>query len=193
MESTFNAATSISEGGGETLVSDATLDAGQEASGSAPPAPPGVDISSNGDDPWSLTEEFNEAADIAPEMDQPVGQGEQETVRERFQEDWERWEPKNAPRMNEDFRDALSGQEPVNGTTGQGQQDALLREREMLENGRATPAPALDYTIGGTTEQEVHTEIEAAREERIREIDAILEGLEQGDGLEAEEEEGLSL
>ena len=173
-------------------MSDATLDAGQEASGNAPPAPPGVDISSNGDDPWSLTEEFNEAADIAPEMDQPVGRGEQEAVRERFQEDWERWEPENAPRMNEDFRAAGASQKPVNGPTGE-DQDALLREREMLENGRATLEPTLDYTIGGTIEQEVHTAVEECREERIREINAILEGLEEDDGLDAEEEEGLSL
>lgn len=197
MENSFSAAAaSVSESGGETIESGATIDVGQDANGNAPPAPPGAEIGSNGNDPWSLTEEFNTAADITPEMDQPVGQTEQNTARERFQESWEQWQP-NVPEIRDGFDNAASSQSNI-GTTAvaeDAQLEALLREREMLENGRARLEPHLDLTIGGTIEQQVHTEIEAEREARIREINANLqvfqETLENEDELE--EEDGLSL
>ena len=79
------------------------------------------------------------------------------------------WNP-NAPDLKDDFNKASQvTNESLAEEKARGE-EAMAQEIERLERERATPKPSLDYTIGGTVEQDVNTQIEAQREAFIKEM-----------------------
>jgi hypothetical protein len=81
-------------------------------------------------------------------------------------------EPKQAPQPTQDFKQSTQKDRVDD---GKGQGPVSVKQRQKLIDERATPAPRLEYTIGGTVEQQVHTQIEKKREAAIAHINKRLQ------------------
>lgn len=53
-------------------------------------------------------------------------------------------------------------------------------ELQQRQESRATPAPEMHLTPGGSLETEVHTQVEAANEQRMSELQSRLDQMRQG-------------